>query len=114
MNIGGWSWYPDPYFFLNPRFHSDQVGSNGNGKAYTNEKVDQLLDRAVSETVDQEERAKLYQEAVTEILNDYATIEFDYLDIATGINPKVKGFNLSPDGTISVVSPNGVNISIEE
>lgn len=114
MNIGGWSWYPDPYFFLNPRFHSDQVGSNGNGKAYTNEKVDELLDRAVSETVDQEERAKLYQEAVTEILNDYATIEFDYLDIATGINPKVKGFNLSPDGTISVVSPNGVNISIEE
>jgi peptide/nickel transport system substrate-binding protein len=114
MNIGGWSWYPDPYFFLNPRFHTSQHGSNGNGKAYNNSKVDELLNKAVTETVDQEERSKLYQEAVAEIMGDYATIEFDNLDISTGINPKVKGFNLSPDGTISVVSPNGVNISIEE
>jgi peptide/nickel transport system substrate-binding protein len=114
MNIGGWSWYPDPYFFLNPRFHTSQHGSNGNGKAYDNAKVDELLNKAVTETVDQAERSKLYQEAVAEIMGDYATIEFDNLDISTAINPKVKGFNLSPDGTISVVSPNGVNISIEE
>ncbi|MFD1039369.1 ABC transporter substrate-binding protein [Virgibacillus byunsanensis] len=114
MNIGGWSWYPDPYFFLNPRFHSNQHGSNGNGKGYESEKVDELLDRALTETVDQAERSELYQEAVAEIIQDYATIEFDNLDIATGINPKVEGFNLSPDGSIHVVSPNGVNISIEE
>ncbi|WP_078544752.1 ABC transporter substrate-binding protein [Litchfieldia alkalitelluris] len=113
MNIGGWSWYPDPYFFLNPRFHSSQHGSNGNGKAYESSKVDELLNRALTETVDQAERAKLYQEAVAEIMGDFATIEFDNLDIAVGINPKVKGFNLSPDGSIHVVSPNGVNISIE-
>ncbi|SFD88040.1 peptide/nickel transport system substrate-binding protein [Lentibacillus persicus] len=114
MNIGGWSWYPDPYFFLNPRFHSNQHGSNGNGKEYDSEKVDELLDRAISETTDQEERSELYQEAVTEIMNDYATIEFDNLDIATGINSKVQGFNLSADGTIYIVSSNGVNISLEE
>ena len=114
MNIGGWSWYPDPYFFLNPRFHSSQHGSNGNGKGYENKTVDELLNKAVTETVDQKERAKLYQQAVAEILGDHATIEFDNLDIATGINPKVKGFNLSPDGSIHVVSPNGVNISIKE
>ncbi|MBM7542771.1 ABC transporter substrate-binding protein [Amphibacillus cookii] len=114
MNIGGWSWYPDPYFFLNPRFHSNQHGSNGNGKGYENDTVDELLDRALTETVDQEERAALYQEAVSEIMDDYATIEFDNLDIAMGINPKVKGFHLSADGSIHVVSPNGVNISIDE
>ncbi|WP_091499663.1 ABC transporter substrate-binding protein [Amphibacillus marinus] len=114
LNIGGWSWYPDPYFFLNPRFHSDQHGSNGNGKGYQSDVVDELLDRALTETVEQAERAELYQEAVTEIMNDYATIEFDNLEIATGINPKVNGFNLSPDGSIYVVSPNGVNISITE
>lgn len=114
MNIGGWSWYPDPYFFLNPRFHSNQQGSNGNGKGYSNPKVDELLDRAMTETVDQGERSTLYQEAVGEILKDYATIEFDYLEIAVGINPKVKGFHLSPDNTIQIVSPNGINISIEE
>ncbi|NGP45721.1 ABC transporter substrate-binding protein [Bacillaceae bacterium SIJ1] len=113
LSIGGWSWYPDPYFFLNPRFHSSQHGSNGNGKAYENSTVDELLDRAVTETVDQEERAALYQEAVTEILEDYATIAFDNLDIATGVTTKVKGFNLSPDESIYVVSPNGANISIE-
>ncbi|WP_017473595.1 ABC transporter substrate-binding protein [Amphibacillus jilinensis] len=112
MNIGGWSWYPDPYFFLNPRFHSNQHGSNGNGKGYANDTVDELLDRALTETVDQEERAELYQEAVSEIMNDYATIEFDNLDIAMGINPKVEGFHLSADGSIYVVSPNGVNISL--
>lgn len=114
MNIGGWSWYPDPYFFLNPRFHSNQQGSNGNGKGYSNPNVDELLDRAVSETVDQEERSLLYQEAVTNILNDYATVEFDYLEIAVGISPKVQGFHLSPDNTISVVNPNGINISLNE
>lgn len=114
MNIGGWSWYPDPYFFLNPRFHSNQIGSNGNGKGYDNETVDELLDRALTETTDQAERTELYKEVVAEIIGDYATIEFDNLDIATGINTKVKGFNLSPDGSIHVVSPNGVNISIEE
>lgn len=114
MNLGGWSWYPDPYFFLNPRYHSDQHGSNGNGKGYENEKVDELLDRAVTETVDQDERAEIYIEAVGEIMREYAAIEFDYLEIAIGINPRVKGFNLSPDGTIFVTSPNGVNISIEE
>lgn len=114
LNIGGWSWYPDPYFFLNPRFHSDQVGSNGNGKGYDNPKVDELLDRALTETVVQEERAALYQEVVAELLSDYATVEFDYLEIGVGINPKVKGFNLSSDGTISVVNANGINLSIEE
>ena len=114
MNIGGWSWYPDPYFFLNPRFHSSQIGSNGNGKAYKNEKVDELLNRAVTETVDQAERTKLYKEAVTEIMGDYPGIELDNLDIATGISPKVKGFNLSPDGSIYVCSPNGINISLEK
>ncbi|MFD1416078.1 ABC transporter substrate-binding protein [Oceanobacillus jeddahense] len=114
LSIGGWSWYPDPYFFLNPRFHSSQHGSNGNGKAYESETVDELLDRAVQETADQDERAAIYQEAVTEIMEDYATIEFDNLEITTGISSKVKGFNLSPDNSIQVVSPNGINISIEE
>lgn len=114
INIGGWSWYPDPYFFLNPRFHSDQHGSNGNGKGYENETVDKLLDQAASKTIDQEERAKIYQEAVKIIMEDYATIEIDNLDIAVGINPKVKGFNLRADGTIYVVNPDGINLYIKE
>lgn len=114
MNIGGWSWYPDPYFFLDQRFHSDQIGSNANGKGYSNPEVDELLDRAVTETFDQEERAELYKKAMELIMEDYPTVELDNLDIATGISSKVKGFNLSADGTIYVVSPNGTNVSLDE
>lgn len=114
MNIGGWSWYPDPYFFLDQRFHSDQIGSNANGKGYNNPEVDELLDRAVTETIDQDERASLYQEAMELIMEDYPTVELDNLEIATGISDDVEGFNLSPDGTIYVVSPSGVNISKNE
>lgn len=111
MNIGGWSWYPDPYFFLDQRFHSDQIGSNANGKGYNNPEVNELLDRAVTETSDQEERAELYSQAMELIMQDYPTVELDNLEIATGVSSKVKGFNLSADGTIYVVSPNGTNIS---
>ncbi|MFD2829952.1 ABC transporter substrate-binding protein [Corticicoccus populi] len=114
MNIGGWSWYPDPYFFLDQRFHSDQIGSNANGKGYSNPEVDALLDRAVTETIDQDERAVLYQEAMELIMQDYPTVELDNLDISTGISDSVKGFNLSADGSIYVVSSNGTNISLEE
>src|SRR5699024_5024702 len=37
MSIGGWNWYPDPYFFLNQLYHSNQLGSLGNGKGFENE-----------------------------------------------------------------------------
>lgn len=114
LNIGGWSWYPDPYFFLNQRFHSDQVGSNGNGKAYSNPDVDALLDEALTDTGDQEERTALYQEAMDIIMSEFASIELDNIDIATAIHPKVEGFHLSPDGSIYVTSPNGINLSISE
>ena len=114
MNIGGWSWYPDPYFFLDQRFHSDQIGSNANGKGYNNPEVDELLNRAVTETIDQDERSSLYQEAMELIMADYPTVELDNLEIATGISENVEGFNLSSDGTIHVVSPNGINISKNE
>ena len=114
MNIGGWTWYPDPYFFLFQLFHSDQIGSLGNGKGYSNPKVDELLDRAVSETVDQNERAKLYQEALELIVKDVPRIELDNQEVTAGINKKVKGFDVSPDFSVQIVSPNGVNVWLEQ
>lgn len=110
MSIGGWTWYPDPYFFLFQLFHSSQVGALGNGKGYENPEVDKLLDRAVSETVDQNERAKLYQQALEVILKDIPRIELDTVDATAGINQTVQGFDVSPDFSLQIVDPNGTNV----
>lgn len=88
MNIGGWTWYPDPYFFLYQLFHTNQIGALGNGKGYSNPEVDKLLERAVSETVVQEERAKLYQEALKLILADVPRIELEATQTVAGVNKK--------------------------
>lgn len=114
MNIGGWTWYPDPYFFLYQLFHTDQIGALGNGKGYSNPEVDELLNRAVSETVDQKERAKLYQQASEIILKEVPRIELDNVDATAGISKNVKGFDVSPDFSLQIVNPNGTNVWLEK
>lgn len=114
MSIGGWTWYPDPYFFLNQLYHSNQIGSLGNGKGYSNPEVDKLLDRALTETVVQEERAKLYQEALKIILKDTPRIELDVLDTTAGITQEVRGFEVSSDFSINIVNPNGTNVWLDK
>ena len=114
MSIGGWTWYPDPYFFLYQLFSTNQIGALGNGKGYSNPEVDTLLERAVSETVDQNERAKLYQQALEIILKDVPRIELDNLDATAGINKKVQGFDVSADFSVQIVNPNGTNVWIKQ
>lgn len=114
MSIGGWTWYSDPYFFLYQLFHSDQIGALGNGKGYSNPEVDSLLDRAVSETVDQDERAELYQQALEIILKDVPRIELDNAEASAAINKNVQGFDVSPDFSIVIASPNGTNVSLKK
>ncbi|WP_156291847.1 ABC transporter substrate-binding protein [Oceanobacillus salinisoli] len=112
--IGGWSWYPDPYFFLNQTFHSNQIGSLGNGRGYSNPEVDALLDQALTETVDQEERTELYQQAIEIVMGDYSRIELDNLDQTAAITSSVQGFEVSADGSINIVNPNGTNVWLAE
>ena len=114
MSIGGWSWYPDPYFYLYQLFHTDQLSSLGNGKGYDNPEVDKLLDRALSETADQDERAELYQEALKIILKDVPRIEIDAQEATAGVSKKVQGFEVAPDNSIQIVQPNGTNVWINE
>lgn len=114
MSIGGWNWYPDPYFFLNQLYHSDQLGSLGNGKGFENEEVDQLLDDARSKTADQDERAEIYHEALEIILKDTPRIELDMMDSTAGINDKVNGYDVTADNSINIVSPNGTNVWLNE
>ena len=100
----GWTWYPDPYFFLNKMFHSSALGSNGNGGGYNNPEVDALLDEALIKT-DQNERAELYKKALAIITNDDLGVFYGNAYECLGINPKVQDFYQRADGTVKLVTP---------
>lgn len=100
-----WAWYPDPDFFLYQMFHSAQIGSLGNGQGFENAKVDELLNRAVSETGNQEERAKLYQEALKIIAEEYPRLDYSNEKVIYGMNKKVKDFVLFGDNQIFINHP---------
>lgn len=113
MNIGGWSWFPDPYFYLNQIFHSDSIGSLGNGRGYSNEEVDALLDEALIET-DQAKRTELYHQVQEIVLSDVSRIELELSETAAGISEKVQGYSVLPNNSIVIVDTNGVNVSLTQ
>lgn len=100
-----WTWYPDPDFFLYQMFHSDQIGSLGNGQGFNDPKVDELLEKAVSETADQSERTELYKEALKIITENNGRINYANGKIIDGVNKKVHGFERSADGSIFITNP---------
>jgi len=70
-----------------------------NKDRYKNVKVDELLDRA--RALDkQDERRKLYQEAVTIIVDDAADLWLYYPDVTAAMSKKVRGVPLSADGRV--------------
>lgn len=91
-----WSWYPDPFFFLNKMFHSSQIGALGNGQGYKNADVDKLLDDALN-TSNQDERAAKYKEATKLIVNDLPAIWYSNESVVYGFSNKVKDFNVRAD-----------------
>lgn len=97
----GWSWYPDPYFFFDKMFATSAIGTLGNGQGYSNEKVDKLLEDALKIT-DQDERAKMYKEALKLITDDNPGIFYGNPMECLGINPKVQDFNQRADGTVKL------------
>jgi peptide/nickel transport system substrate-binding protein len=105
MYAMSWTWYPDPDFFLYQMFHSNQIGSLGNGQGFSDPTVDELLDKAVSETADQNERAQLYKEALNIITENNGRINFANGKIIDGTNKKVHDFERSADGTIFITNP---------
>ncbi|WP_096437352.1 ABC transporter substrate-binding protein [Alteribacter populi] len=102
--IMGWSWYPDPDFFLYQMLHSDQIGSLGNGYGYHNEDVDELLSLAVSETVDQEERTAIYHDILELVVEDMPRIELTNVEITAGVRNNIQGFNVRADNTFIITN----------
>ena len=96
-----WTWYPDPYFYLNKMFHKESLGTLGNGQQFDIEEVNNLLDQAVAES-DQSKRAELYKEATKLIVEQYAQIDYGVANVNVAMSNKVKDYVVRPDKTIEV------------
>ncbi len=99
-----WTWYPDPYFFLNKMFHSSEIGALGNGQGFNNPEVDQLLDDALLVS-DTEKRAELYKKALKIVTEDYPQIDYSNEKQIYGMNKTIKGYKISSDGNINFCTP---------
>ncbi len=99
-----WTWYPDPYFFLNKIFHTSSIGSLGNGQGFSNKEVDQYLDDALLST-DQEKRAEAYKKALAVIVKQNPGIFYSNENVNWGVSPKVQGLKLRADGKVKICTP---------
>ncbi|SDK70829.1 ABC transporter substrate-binding protein [Natronincola ferrireducens] len=99
-----WTWYPDPYFFLNQMFHSSQIGALGNGQGFNKPEVDELLDEA-ARVSNQEERAELYKKALKSITEEYSRVNYSNEKVIYGLTSRVQGFEMRADNQKIFVSP---------
>lgn len=96
-----WTWYPDPYFYLNKMFHKESLGTLGNGQGMDIPEVNELLDKAVAAS-DQAERADLYKQALKLIVEQYAQIDYAVANVNVGMSSAVQDYVVRPDKTIEV------------
>lgn len=85
----------DADYGLYPLFHSDQFGAAGNRSFYKNDRVDELLTGAKTET-DPEKRKAMYFEAQEIITTDAPWIFIQSGEDVIGASVKVDGFNNNP------------------
>lgn len=107
-----WTWFPDPYFFLNKIFHSSAIGSLGNGQGFSKESVDKALDDALL-TTDQSERAALYKQALADIVVEYPGIFYSNENVEWGVTPNVQGLSQRADGKVKICTAD-INVWLSE
>lgn len=108
----GWTWYPDPEYFIFYMFHSSRKGTYGNGGGYNNPEVDRLISLGES-SVDQKERTEYYRKAEELIMKDLYYFPLWHKLVVNGVNKKVKGYKPSPDMMIRLYAP-GTNVWVEK
>jgi ABC-type oligopeptide transport system substrate-binding subunit len=84
--------YPDPQNFLDVLFHS---GSAENHTAYSNPRIDQLLEEARSES-DLDARVAIYQQVEQIIVEDAPWLPLFFDREFLLVKPHVKGFFVAP------------------
>jgi len=96
MYIIGQGVGPDPYYYLDFLFNTDQaiIGTPNNKSWYSNVAVDVLLN-AAAQTFDQEKREELYKQAQRIIFTDVAHIPLYTKQNTQGINTRVHDFTTS-------------------
>ena len=95
-NMGWIADYPHPQNFLEVLF---STGANYNYGEYTNPEVDGLLQAAAIEQ-DIERSFELYQQAEQILISDAASLPLWFGQNYTLVKPYVKGYSLSPQGTV--------------
>jgi len=92
MFILGWSTPTlDADYAVYALFHSNNIGDPGNRSYYSNEEVDELLDRGRQEP-DPDERLKIYSELQEILIEEAPMLYLVYNEDLTGVNDNVKNF----------------------
>lgn len=107
-----WTWYPDPFFFLNKLFHSSEIGALGNGAGFNSAEVDKLLDDALIET-DQDKRADMYKQVLKLVMDENAIYVYSNENATDGLTPNVNGFIARADKVVKLCSEE-VNVWLSE
>ena len=93
----GWLGNNDPFAF----YHAQHVcDGNNNFQNYCNEQTDELLNQAAVET-DQDERKRLYDEAVQLIVDDASYMYLYNPDVVQAWKPSVSGYTIRADRAIN-------------
>ena len=114
MFLQGWTWYPDPEFFLTSFFHSNNVGTLGNGIGYDDPEVTQWLNDAKGSTADQAERTNIYQKVIEKVMGEYVCVPGWTTENVSVINGRVHGYKVFTDAGVRLVTPEGTNVWMEQ
>lgn len=98
MTVAGWVGFVDPDEFLYNIFHT---GEDWNQQAYSNPKVDELLEKGRT-VMDENERKEIYKEAQKLIAEDAPMVFLYANQQASAIVDGVKGFDVNP--TVTTIS----------
>ncbi|RJT06159.1 ABC transporter substrate-binding protein [Halococcus sp. IIIV-5B] len=107
----GWSGSPDPDSFMYFLFAQSQAGV-GQGHFYQNDEVNSAIIDARKST-DRGERKRLYQQAITTILEDRVNLPAYNLKNSFGVKGYVDDFTAHPVSSLSLVS-NYNNVSVNK
>lgn len=114
MYLQGWTWYPDPDFFLYAFYHTDSLGTLGNGAGYNSPEISAKIDAAKGNTVDQTERAALYKEIIDQVMGEYTVVPGWTKENVSVVGKKVQDYKVFSDAGVRLVTPDGTNTWVEQ